>query len=160
MNREDRIKELKAELERLENEEFLPIPGQEWELAETPVTCSQYAEFLQVVKIPPPSYWTDGKIPPGKEDHPVVFVSSREADLYAAWLAWHTGEEIAVASEAVWKAACGDKRYPWGDASLDRTRAQYEANDTAPVDAHPAGAGPYGHLGLLGNVWEIMQDKY
>jgi iron(II)-dependent oxidoreductase len=47
------------------------------------------------------------------------------------------------------------RKYPWGDAAPDRTRAQFGArfNETAPADAFPAGASPYGVLGMAGNTW-------
>jgi iron(II)-dependent oxidoreductase len=31
---------------------------------------------------------------------------------------------------------------------------------TDDVGTHPSGAGPYGHLDLVGNVWEWMEDEY
>ncbi|MGH7831267.1 MAG: formylglycine-generating enzyme family protein, partial [Candidatus Binatia bacterium] len=62
------------------------------------------------------------------------------------------------------KAARGTDRrkYPWGDAAPDRTRARFNAgwNQTAPVDSFPKGAGPYGVLDLAGNAWEWVSSAY
>ncbi|MFQ5783964.1 MAG: formylglycine-generating enzyme family protein [Alphaproteobacteria bacterium] len=102
----------------------------------------------------------------GRDDHPVVQVSARDA---AAFCAFHG---LRLPSEAEWqRAARGPKwrRYPWGDASPEAggaRRANFgslrccaaDAADgyltTAPVGRFPAGASPYGLEDMAGNVWE------
>lgn len=70
-------------------------------------------------------------------------------------------------------AACdpGDlRRFPWGNAAPDCARANHRAGQVPHIRACaagvlgaaalPAGAGPYGHLHLAGNVWEHVADRY
>jgi formylglycine-generating enzyme required for sulfatase activity len=106
-------------------------------------------------------------------DHPVVGVGWRDARAYCEWV----GRRLP--SEAEWeKAARGvdGRRYPWGDAPVSAERVNLAdsstvlpwretgLNDgyrnTAPVDAFPAGASPYGALQMAGNVDEWVEDSY
>ncbi len=68
-------------------------------------------------------------------------------------------------SEAEWEfAARGpqSRRFPWGDEDPSPERACYgwQRRGPAEVGSHPAGAGPFGHQDLGGNVWEWVQDVY
>jgi formylglycine-generating enzyme len=65
----------------------------------------------------------------------------------------------------------GDLRaYPWGDAAPTCARANHQISTSgAPrmcegsvsaVGQHTAGAGPYGHQDLSGNLWEWVSDTY
>lgn len=94
------------------------------------------------------------------ERQPVVGVSWFEAKKYCE----HKGKRLPT--EAEWeRAARGDdgRRYVWGNEKPDATRGCYSAScggKTADVGSYPAGAGPYGHLDLAGNVWEWTADEY
>jgi formylglycine-generating enzyme required for sulfatase activity len=140
-----------------------------------PVTNAQFAQFLDAVgpfnangdrlfDVEDPDARI-GRIGPrwtahaGFEQHPVVEVSWAGARDYCAW----RGKRLPT--EAEWeKAARGAdaRKYPWGNAQPDRTRAQYNAkyNETAPVDHFPAGASPYGVQDLSGNAWEWVSSVY
>jgi iron(II)-dependent oxidoreductase len=140
-----------------------------------PVTNSQYADFLNALGATPKSsarlydfddpdarvhrrgerYTPDS----GYENHPAIEVPWAGAVEYCRSLAKR------LPTEAEWeKAARGTdaRRYPWGNELPDARRARFAApfNDTAPVDAHPAGASPYGVREMSGNVWEWVSSAY
>ncbi len=96
---------------------------------------------------------------PGFERHPVNEVPWVGARDYCAW----RGKRLPT--EAEWeKAARGTdgRRYPWGMTAPAADRARFNApwNQTAPVDAYPAGVSPYGVLDLSGNLWEWVSSLY
>ena len=89
------------------------------------VTNAEYAEFVKATKHPAPSYWAGGKIPEGKENHPVVYVNWEDATAYAEWC----GKRLPT--EAEWEKAAGwdmkkrrHREYPWGD-EYDPRRANH-----------------------------------
>ncbi len=70
-------------------------------------------------------------------------------------------------SEAEWEYAArgpAGRRYPWGDAAPDETRAIFGQDwctgGTAEVGGRPAGASWCGALDLAGNVWERCRDVW
>lgn len=95
----------------------------------------------------------------GFEHHPVNEVPWAGARDYCAW----QGKRLPT--EAEWeKAARGTdgRRYPWGNTAPAATRARFASgwNQSAPVDAYPAGASPYGVLDMAGNQWEWVASLY
>jgi formylglycine-generating enzyme required for sulfatase activity len=134
-------------------------------LAKTPVTNTQYTAFVEATDLEQPWHWESGQPPKGKEDHPVVYVSWRDAVAYCNWLAQVTGKAYRLPSEAEWeKAARGtDGRiYPWGN-KRDPTRCNSKEGDRGeptPVDAYPQGASPYGLLDMAGNVLEWTRSLW
>jgi formylglycine-generating enzyme required for sulfatase activity len=92
-------------------------------------------------------------------DHPAVEPTWTGARDYCAW------RGTRLPTEAEWeKAARGTdgRKYPWGDNPPERKHAQFGArfNETAPANAFPAGASPYGVLGMAGNTWEWVSSAY
>ena len=107
----------------------------------------------------------------GRQEHPVVHVSWRDARAYARWVGGR------LPSEAEWEyAARGgltQKRFPWGDRLVEggrhrcnvwqgefpkRDHARDGYRGTAPVDAfEPNGFGLYN---VVGNVWEWCEDRW
>jgi len=123
-----------------------------------PVTNAEYKRFVDATKHAPPSHWNWGRIPAGKEQHPVVHVSWEDASKYAAWA------DKRLPTEAEWeKAARGtDGRiYPWGN---DADPAKYylitHNQNSKPVGSYPSGASPYGALDMSGGVSEWVFDWY
>jgi len=94
-----------------------------------------------------------------KLDHPAI-VGWDEAVDYCKWLGGSQNRTFRLPTEAEGEyAASGTdgRKFPWGN-DLDLSRVTFDAEGTTPVDAHPAGAGPFGHYDLAGNVWEWRSD--
>ena len=107
----------------------------------------------------------------GKDDHPVVHVSWRDANAYATWA------KKRLPTEAEWEFAArgglAQKRFVWGDEQKPETTwraniwqgtfpTKNSADDgfvtTAPVRAFPPNG--FGLYGMSGNVWEWCADRY
>lgn len=128
------------------------------------VTNLQYQKFLQQANRLAPSSFENGSYPPGKVDHPVVYVSWYDANAYCKW----AGKRLPTDIE--WeKAARGtDGRvYPWGDTfNVDYVNSPVRwttlnlIGDTTPVGAFEQGKSIYGIYDMSGNVWEWTSSRY
>ncbi len=128
-------------------------------VARTPVTNSEYARFVAATDREPPQHWK-GRAPPEEiADHPVVYVTWRDAVAYAGWAG------MRLPSEEQWeKAARGidGREYPWGEWEENRCNTS-EAGilTTTPVGRYsPDGDSPYGCVDMAGNVWEWMASEW
>lgn len=123
-----------------------------------PVTNAQYARFVAETGHRPPANWPAGRVPTGKELHPVTMVSWFDARDYAAWA------KKRLPTEAEWeKAARGTdgRRWPWGNTmDPSRLNTYYNIGATTPVTAYPKGASPYGVMDMAGNVSEWTADDF
>jgi sulfatase modifying factor 1 len=130
-----------------------------FELAVYPVTCEEYASFLQATRHEYPREWR-GADPP---DVPVVGVSWLDCEAYCRWRA-RDGDPVRLPTEAEWeRAARGGlegKRYPWGD----EIPAWIPEGGRGPVEwawsvtlGEPNG---YGLYGIAANVHEWCADWY
>ena len=96
-------------------------------------------------------------------------VSWFEAEAYCKWLGNVTGKIYRLPAEAEWeKAARGINNtvWSWGNTwngevcnNADDDTAE-KLNRTSPVGMYPNGAGSYGALDMMGNVWEWCYDWY
>lgn len=77
-------------------------------IAQYPVTNAEYARFVKETGHEPPRYWKNGKFPEGKEKHPVLWVSLRDAEAYCAWLGKNdAAHAYRLPTEAEWESAAG-----------------------------------------------------
>jgi formylglycine-generating enzyme required for sulfatase activity len=129
------------------------------------VTNSQYAAFVKATGHRTP-HWSTDTVPPGKKNHPVVWVSWGDAVLFAKWLSDQTGMDFRLPSEAEWEKACRDtdgRLYPWGNDAPDAEKANYHGNvdTTTQVGSYsPQGNSPYGLADMAGNVWEWTSSRF
>jgi formylglycine-generating enzyme required for sulfatase activity len=132
-------------------------------LARHPVTNDQFRRFLQETRYEPPAshpapemflaHWAFRGFPFGKENHPVVWVSSIDALAYCRWAG------CTLPTEWLWeKAARGPegRPYPWG-TGRPRDLANVGAADTCPVGSFPRTRTAYGCEDMVGNVSEWCQ---
>ncbi|MBF0400295.1 MAG: SUMF1/EgtB/PvdO family nonheme iron enzyme [Magnetococcales bacterium] len=135
-------------------------------LAETPVTNRQYGIYLQSTSnVEEPAYWRDRRF--SDPEQPVVGVSWEEARAFCRWLSEGADQPFTLPSEAQWEYAArgvDGREFPWGNDPLTDQHAcfgqDWNTGRPAPVGSYPAGRGPFGHLDLLGNVWEWVSDWY
>ena len=129
-----------------------------------PVTNAQYAIFAKAVQ-------RKFVLPKGKEAHPVVRASWRDAQEFCKWLSGESGRNVMLPSEAEFeKAARGPstsssdvRAYPWGNQAPDKTLCNFGNNEkgTTPVGKYSTkGDSPYGCADMAGNVWEWTRSKY
>jgi serine/threonine-protein kinase len=131
-------------------------------LGRHPVTNAQFQRFLEETGYEPPaehpdpetflSHWSNGKVPRGRDKHPVVWVSSVDALAYCKWAG------MMLPTEWLWeKAARGadGRAYPWG-STLPRglSLANFGSGDTRPVGSFPKVRTAYGCEDMAGNVSE------
>jgi gamma-glutamyl hercynylcysteine S-oxide synthase len=147
-----------------------------------PVTNADYKKFLDATHYHPVDDhnflkdWKDEMYPRGWEKKPVTWVSLEDARAYAKW----AGKRLPHEWEWQYAAQGTDGRlYPWGnlwplspmvspdtDIVIPPSQGYFPLPDkgrdalpAADVDAHPAGASPFGVLDLVGNVWQ-WTDEY
>jgi formylglycine-generating enzyme required for sulfatase activity len=127
-------------------------------------TNAMYTAFVNATGQKPPKHWLNGAYPPGKANHPVIYVSWHEADDFCRW----AGKRLPAETEWEKAARGADKRvFPWGN-EFDLTRANTpqrwfslkEKGDTTPVGSFDAGKSPYGLHDMSGNVYEWVADWY
>lgn len=123
-----------------------------------PVTNAQYARFVAETGYRPPIHWRNGRIPEGRELHPVTMVSWFDATRYAEW----AGKRLPT--EAEWERAArgtDGRRWPWGNR-MDplRLNTYYQVGATTEVTRFTDGASPEGVMDLAGNVSEWLSDDF
>ena len=65
-------------------------------MGQTPVTNAHYAAFVKATGRLALRHWSDGKIPPGQEQHPVIYVSWEDAAAFCAWASQLTGRKVRL----------------------------------------------------------------
>lgn len=161
----------------------------EFQIAEVPVTASQYEAFVSSEEIYHDQRWwsaagwewlngnaegwgrKDRKFPDGwksqvnKSFHPVTGVTVFEAEAYCAWLSDAKGKAARLPTEIEWEyAARGDdlRAFPWGDEFRATFANTFESERLSTVEttAIPNDASPFGVMGTCGNVQEWTSSAY
>ena len=131
-----------------------------------PVTNLEFKRFMDASGYRPEDDhnflrdWVDGAPRAGWDNKPVTWVGLEDARAYAAW----AGKRLPREWEWQYAAQGLDGRiYPWGnDWKPEAAPAVFTGRELPPpadVDAHPAGASPFGVMDLVGNVWQ-WTDEY
>jgi serine/threonine-protein kinase len=128
----------------------------------TEVTNAEYAEFVRDMGYEVPSHWVRGQPLPGQEQWPVVNVSPKDAEAFAAWRSKRDGVTYRLPTEEEWEFAARSggefKSYPWGDTWQEKRAVVKEATPQA-VGTYPEGKDKWGVVDLIGNAWEWTSSK-
>ena len=128
----------------------------------TEVTNAEYSEFVAAMNYEAPSHWVKGKPLPGQEQWPVVNVSPKDAETFAAWRSKRDGVTYRLPTEEEWEFAARNggavKLYPWGDRWEPNRAVVREATPRA-VGTYREGKNRWGAVDLVGNVWEWTSSK-
>jgi len=127
-----------------------------FEIDRVEVSNAAYDRCVTAGRCVPPR--VDPALPVPQRQWPVVQVNWREAREYCRFM----GGDLP--SEAQWELAShGDSQrsFPWGD-TLSPELARYAGGTAEPSDvsAYPKGKSFFGVLGMAGNVWELVLDRY
>jgi len=138
-----------------------------FEIARHKLANGEYLRFVDDGG-PPPHFWRQRRgrwwlrrmfdEAPMPLDAP-VYVTQRQAAAYADWAG------ARLPTEAEWQRAAygsGERRFPWGEAQPDASRANLDfvAWDPSPLRAQPASATPLGVEQMLGNGWEWTASPF
>ncbi|MEP6719114.1 MAG: SUMF1/EgtB/PvdO family nonheme iron enzyme [bacterium] len=139
-----------------------PVTVQNFSMDRTEVTNAEYAEFVRDSNYEVPSHWVRGQPLPGQEQWPVVNVSSKDAEAFAAWRSKRDGVTYRLPTEDEWEFAARNggefKTYPWGDTWQDN-RAVVKDATPQPVGSYPDGKDRWGVMDLIGNAWEWTSSR-
>lgn len=123
-----------------DTETFVLVLGGQWhegdeelrlddfETSTHPITNAEYEPFVNATAHKAPLHWENGKVPPGVENHPVVFVNRYDV---AAYVQWRTDKEkriyrLPTEAEFFHAQRVGSGKYPWGSEDPEG-RTNYDA---------------------------------
>ena len=100
------------------------------------------------------------------DTHPVVAVSWNDAKAFCEWLSQKEGKTYRLPTDAEWRVAVGDTKYPWGNdwppphgaGNYDPSLNTDEYKNTSPVGSFAA--NQYGLYDMGGNVAQWCEDSF
>ena len=129
--------------------EMVVLPGGGLALGRYEVTVGEYRAFVSA-RGTGNDEWRDVSFPQ-TDRHPVVNVSSHDAQRYVSWLSHRTGATYRLPTEAEWdRAAAGSQ------PGCDRLGRVPAPAGTCPVGTN--GTNAAGLSDMVGNVWEWTSD--
>jgi len=152
------------------NENFFPYPAlardsiviDSFLIDKYPVTNAMFYDFMINSGYMPADtarflrHWEAGTYKQGQDKYPVVYVSYEDMKAFADW----SGKRLP--SQAEWQLAAqgtDNRMWPWGN-EFHGTYCNNVFNRPTPVDAFPKGQSPYGVHDLVGNVWQMTNERY
>ena len=138
------------------------VTVQKFLMDRTEVTNAEYADFVRDMNYAAPSHWVRGRPLAGQERWPVVNVSAKDAEAFAAWRSKRDGVTYRLPTEEEWEFAARSggefKSFPWGN-TWAANRAVVKEAAAQPVGSYPDGKNRWGVVDLIGNVWEWTSSK-
>ncbi len=159
------------------------VPMNRFYMDQYPVTNRQYKEFLEVSGYRPSDttnflkHWTDGKLPKGMENYPVIYVTLEDAQAYAKWagkrlpteMEWQYAAQTEQGNEWPWIQKKPVRRVEdfitntlsvWKLEGIEPGRCNLGDGKLYPVGKYPKGKNAYGLYDLVGCVWQLTSDVY
>jgi formylglycine-generating enzyme required for sulfatase activity len=147
-----------------EGPQHMAVIESDYYLDKYEVTNLQYKRFIEETKKRSPKHFQNRTYPEGKADHPVVYVSWKDANAYCDWA------DKRLPTQEEWEKAArttDGRTYPWGNEfNLHRanTPQRWDASgtqgDTTPVGSFETGKTETGLYDMSGNVWEWTSSWY
>jgi Sulfatase-modifying factor enzyme 1/Rhamnogalacturonan I lyases beta-sheet domain len=159
-------------------DEFVPVKGgaipgkpdvrvDAFEILNHPVTNDEYGKFTAATGHPAPLHWEGGRIPPGTQNWPVVFVNREDVYAYMTWRSRSEGRVYRLPTlaefEFAGRAGSAEALYPWGSAPASG-KANFDPDGTRsvgdwqkyikPVKSYPPNA--LGLYDMAGNVAQMV----
>ncbi len=142
---------LKWKISDASNYEYIPVmgAGETIYIKRTPVTNSEYAQFISATGYPAPSNWINNTYPSDEDDYPVNYVSFYDAQAYCNWLTDNDSvNTYRLPNESEWELAAGhmpkDADFNCG-VNTGRTSVEQYSDVTR---------GAHGAVDFWGNIWE------
>ncbi len=138
----------KTEVTNAEFRKFL-LENPEWQKGRLPDSLHN-GNYLR--------HWNNNVYPDGEDDLPVVNVTWHSAVAYCQC------QNKRLPTEAEWEFVArnqGDmKKYPWGNAEPDSTKANFHGGIGRPLPVKSFPPNELGIFDLAGNVWEFTLDEW